>query len=470
MSKPTNLAVEEFPVINEMLNTENLKCEMQKGLDAKSGNDLRISRCSLEQLSYKPGHYCRMLFKTRLEKDDGTFGLQQYSGALKSDECPEDKQIFEWSEEAEHELVEPRHGPKVIFLLKWNLMLWAFPNDPNLPGMAYMETQESLLGQMNEHPEDFGLPENFQAASVSYKTKRYVPLMRFGALVTVKSNADEFSAPRQMYAKIYKEGSGARAFETVRRLWMTQPVQEKKMLTPEPYSFDAKHGILWSEAVIGKPLSKIANKLPDFPHYAGKIGKSLAAYHGSELKLSQSLPFPELVSELGAAFDAIVASFPEKRDNVARLRKLLLADPEKLQNGTTTPLHFSFKLSHVLLVGDDIVFIDFDGAKSGDPGYDIGRFSAHVYKMAIESKIDVVKANEAIRVFYEAYNQAAAKPLDYERIKWFTAFHLIASQAYKAVKRMNPKWLPQLFSTADEVGRQEAFAPVSGTASEAYRV
>ncbi len=75
--------------------------------------------------------------------------------------------------------------------------------------------------------------------------------------------------------------------------------------------------------------------------------------------------------------------------------------PEKL-------IHASFKFAHILATDRGVAFIDLDGANFGDP-----------------------------------FSQ--------DRINWFTANHLIASQLFKSVKRTNAEPLSQLLYTAERL-------------------
>jgi hypothetical protein len=122
-----------------------------------------------------------------------------------------------------------------------------------------------------------------------------------------------------------------------------------------------------------------------------------------------------------------------------------------LGSGPVTPVHASFKFSHIFAAKKGMTFIDFDGASLGDPGYDVGRFIAHLYKMKAGWKIDPEIAEQTIVKFCEAYNRAAVFPLAPERSNWFAASHLIASQLYKTVKRMDASLMSKLLKIADQL-------------------
>jgi aminoglycoside phosphotransferase (APT) family kinase protein len=120
-----------------------------------------------------------------------------------------------------------------------------------------------------------------------------------------------------------------------------------------------------------------------------------------------------------------------------------------------TPVHGSFKLSHIFYNGREIAFIDFDGAKQGDPCYDLGRFIAAVYRLQAGATMDAETARRTVENFCAAYHHAAKTVVPQERINWFASAHILTGEIYKTVKSMIPGEVEQLLKIAGTIINSE---------------
>jgi aminoglycoside phosphotransferase (APT) family kinase protein len=157
------------------------------------------------------------------------------------------------------------------------------------------------------------------------------------------------------------------------------------------------------------------------------------------------------IEEEQEAVSAINEAFPDYAKACRAIGQKISAAAAQLGPGPVTPIHASFKFSHIFATAKGIAFIDFDGANLGDPGYDLGRFIAHVYRMAAGEKIAPELAEQTVINFCASYNRAALSTVPQKRIDWFAACHLMRSEVYKSVKRMNPRLMSKLLEIADRL-------------------
>ena len=230
-------------------------------------------------------------------------------------------------------------------------------------------------------------------------------------------------------------------------IWESEACQRRAFLIPRPYGYDANREILWQELLAGRPLGECEN-LSDLPGMAKDVGACLAAFHGTPLRLPQEMTLDFKMSQVREAVTTISTVFPDHTQACTDLGEKLSAAAARLGPGPATPVHASFKFSHIFTIALGIVFIDLDGANLGDPGYDLGRFIAYVCRWLADEKISVELAEQTIANFCASYNRAADSPVPQERIDWFTACHLIRSEAYKSVKRMNSRLMRKLLEIA----------------------
>jgi len=256
--------------------------------------------------------------------------------------------------------------------------------------------------------------------------------------------------PHTIFGKTYTTAEGAEAFASMKQIWQTEACQSRAFRMPQPYWYDDERNILWQEALSGQALAKIAGEV-DLAEAAKQVGVELAAFHGCGAGLPEKITGDFLLDELRASLTAVGKSLPQHAGAYARVHHKLMAAYPALPPAALTPVHGSFKFSHIFHTGREIAFIDFDGANQGDPCYDLGRFLAALYRMQFESAIDAATVRCAVENFCAAYHRAAKFAAPPQRIDWFTAAHLLGSEIYKTVKSMIPGEVDQLLKIADAI-------------------
>jgi len=450
MTKLENITEDcEFPQLREIVNAKQLAPMLQRCLGpAFAAGEMHVESCVIDQLYYKPGGDCRILFTASIRRcHDEATAQQIFFGKLFRHGSA--KKIYD-SLNLQH-LAPPKFGPAVIYIPEWEMILWAYPNDPNLPGLSLMVDSKKILAFAKAAPEKFGL--QYPPVAVTAEMTKYVPGMRCGyiyRMVPAAANGHVASSAA-VYGKAYRDLEGEKAYEIMKQIWASAAAQRGDFVLPQPYSYDPETQILWQEALPGQPFAKLAENLPNLPEAANEIGRRLAAFHGTRLQLPLKMTFDFQVEEVRRAVTAISRTFPDSAQACAAVGEKLLHAAARLGPGPVTPVHASFKFSHIFATARGMAFIDFDGANLGDPGYDLGRFLAHFYKMQAGAKIDAAVIESTAANFCASYNRAAASPVPQERIDWFAASHVISSQVYKSVKRMDSALVSNLLNIADRL-------------------
>ncbi len=439
----------KFEQLEEIRDGAMLTRVLKKYLDAKLDDGLTISQAALLHVDAKRGKACKLMIKAKITDGKEIIGEQKYFGGLITSSKYSPEEYYYSITQRHTNVVDPAYGPPSMFVREWGLLLWAYPNDPNLPGLGLFENRETLLARMTERPEVFGLPtDGYKPVSATVKLTKYVPGMRCGAIVAVEGQKDGETLRHELFGKAYSKGGGRDAYKIMRSIWDENIAQNAGLRVVEPFGFDEEYGVVWQSAVDGKPPIKSASRLKCLDEIAQKIGESLAAYHALDMQLPKTMQAAELLEEVEQACSAIEKTFPAYADQVESLRKKLLENPPI--DFEKTPIHMSFKLSHILEDDNEMTIIDFDGARMGDPAYDLGRFNAQILRLKAEKKTSSEMAKKTITRFIQGYNEKARKPIAPERIAWSTANHLVASQAFKTVKRKKEKALVGLLALADE--------------------
>lgn len=441
----------EAPALRDIMDEEKLAQTLQLhlGADFVSGK-YSVERCKIDWV-HVTSFKSRILFSARIRDNHTQQKHQQlYFGRIIQPEEERERA----SHPAPAQLVQPGIGLAALYIPEWSMQVWAYPNDPNLPGLVALVDTARVLAAVRSAPESFGLPAGFAPAAITAEMAKYVPGRRCGyryRVVSAAHNGCDANAGHFFYGKAYRPGEGEKAFSLTKAIWESAVSQSGEMLLPQPYSCDAANGIVWQEAIAGEPLAKIADRVENLPELAREIGRRLAALHGASVALPVEMTFDYQTAELQRAVESLAKSFPDYSAACNAIGEKLLRAAAHMAPAPLVPVHGSFKFSHIFAAPRGITFIDFDGANCGDAGYDVGRFIAHLYKMKADFSIDPDVAEQTIVQFCEAYKEAARIPMPQERIDWFAASHLVASQAYKAIKRVNPAAVHKLLKMADRL-------------------
>ena len=435
----------EFPQLFEITDPVKLTAKLNQHLGpAFTAREMQVSACTIEQLNYRPDSACVVLFSARIvDHQQRELGRQSFYGKIFRQPQKLANTILRQQKRA---WVQPRFGPALVSIPDWAMLLWAYPNDPRLPGLAQMSDPEIVLAKAQAAPEKFGLTQ--RPVAITAEQTKYVPGMRCGYIYRMTLAG---GATHTVYGKTYEYDDGENAFALMQQIWQSEACRRGGFILPQPFSYDPEMKVLWQEAIAGEPFAKIADRIPNLPEVAEEIGVRLAAFHGATLAWERKITLEFQIEELRQSVAAINRAFPDYAERCTAVGEKLLRAAQNFDAGVETPVHGSFKFSHIFATPKGIAFIDFDGACAGDPGYDVGRFIAHLYKMKASWSIDPEVAEQTVTSFCKAYNRVAATPLSPARINWFAASHLVASQVYKSVKRMDTSLVSKLLKLADQL-------------------
>jgi len=432
-----------FPQLAVVLDETRFMASLQAGLGpAFDGSTIRGIK--VQRIYYKPGRSCRLTFEAKIRTASGAKSAQFYYGKIVPE--PKPASLFRRAQHAH--LVPPRFGPPVALLADLGMVVWAYPNDPNLPGLALLADRDAVKATVESDPAAFGLQVGGTLEELRSGVGKYVPGQRCGYRYRGIWRTPEGDHTVQFYGKAYQPGFGRGAQDIMVQLMATEACRSSRLRIPRPYAFDAAADVVWQEMLPGESFAKEASAL-DLEAWAGPVASALAAFHASRLDLGPGLGLTQELEELAASSAKIERAYPQFAARIASLRQRLQAAVPSLPPVPAGPVHGSFKISHVFDVGGQAAFIDFDGAGIGDPTYDVGRFLAHLAVAGLNSKAEADTIAAAVERFRTAYRAGVPWGWPAARVHWYTAALLLSSQAYKCVKRMAPERVGAILSAAE---------------------
>ena len=438
----------ELPQLGELLNVEKLARKLQSSMGPEFAvGRYQIDVCRIHSIRYKPGRECLVLLTAFIREDErGLTRAQLFTGILFPSSSYQAAVQF-WRGRS---LVAPYRGPALVEIPEWHVLLLSFPNDPRLPGLGLMADSEQVLSYLQATPSATDL--DYSPLTIHAHMKKYVPGRRCGYLYRLALRSFNFQRPTaNIFAKAYHDGEGEHAYRIMQQLWDSDQRKRGELLLPQPYSFDQYQKILWQEALTGLPLIKAASGSKAFAALAAETGKRLAAYHSMRLELPVQMTLAYQIDALRRSLQPMRQIFPDHAGRCERLVDRLLTAAAMLAPWPNSPVHASFGFSRIFVTARGVAFVSFDGANLGDPGQDLGRFVAQVYKMAITGRLALANAEQVFSSFCAGYNSAVTRPIPEERIRWFATSHLISSLFHEAVTRLCPAPARRMLVIADRL-------------------
>jgi hypothetical protein len=431
-----------FPQLSTVLDPERFAACLQANLFPE--RQVEVRGLKVRRIYYKPGRSCRLTFEARLRAAGGPVAEQHYFAKIYPE--PKPRSVFRRAQA--RRLVAPVAGPAVALVPELGMVVWAYPNDPNLPGLATLASPAAVGARIARAPQTFGLPAEGELVDVRLAVGKYVPGQRCGYRYRVLWRTASGLVERRLYGKAYQEGASRAAWEVLAQLWASDACRRGALRIPQPYAHDAAEEIVWQEMLPGKPLSKDAG-VGDLVHFAAPVAASLGAFHATSLGLGPGLGEQAELEELAASTAKIARAYPAHAARAEALAARLSAAVPGLEPVPQAPVHGSFKVSHIFAIDAGVAFIDFDGAGLGDPTYDVGRFLAHLAVAGLESEAEAAGVAAAFARFRDAYGTAVPWGWPEKRVRWYTSALLLSSQAYKCVKRLVPGRVEAILGAAE---------------------
>ncbi len=299
-------------------------------------------------------------------------------------------------------------------------------SDPALPALAVL-LDPDRAARLIEAALGAADPRSFTSRIVSCQPEvmRYKP----GSRCTLRYHLDysvATAAPRMVVAKTHHGDKGLVAWRAMTALWDTPLAAGEVVSIAQPLSYDPAQRILLQGPVAGETtLKKITRDALVAPTRAAvdrvemlldATADGLVALHrcgaaaDEEVGLADDLAearnawsrLTSLVPEIGGAADGLFAE-------VERIAATALPDP-------LVPSHRSFRPAQVLVDGDRIAVIDFDGFCRSEPALDVALFRATLRCYgaslpladdgALEDRLDVL--DEWCERFSSRYQSRAA--------------------------------------------------------------
>jgi hypothetical protein len=278
------------------------------------------------------------------------------------------------------------------------LVLTAEPPESALPAMSLLADPEQARILL-ESGMRAGSPANadLRIAGCSLEVMRYKPGRRCTIRYELEFPPDSHDPrwPDRVVAKTYGEDEGRYAYEGMRALWSSRLRTSQVVTIAEPLAFLPESNVLVQGLVPGKlTLKKLieSSLAPGDPEsvrtlspHVRRVGMGLAELHTCGADGGDAITWASEVGAVEETIGKLAMRVPELANAATPLMTLLEAAASEILPEPLVPTHRSFRPAQVLLEGDDIGFIDFDGFCRAEPGLDLALFRITLKELCLRA-------------------------------------------------------------------------------------
>ena len=201
-----------------------------------------------------------------------------------------------------------------------------------------------------------------------------------------------------MIAKVYEGDEGRATFEAMSALWDTALRTSPTVAIAEPLAWLPRDAVLLQRWLPGDRSLKdhIKTAFDDgwesgLEALAGPVyraGRGLGELHTSGATAGEPVTWDDQMAAVRDAADQLVGVVPPLADALLPLVDSLNAAAAVTPSEALVPTHRSFRPAQILMSGEDIAFLDFDGFCRAEPGLDLALFRTTFCDLALRAVED----------------------------------------------------------------------------------
>ena len=389
---------------------------------------VEIESVAIDRIQIRPEHDVRLVYRVRGRERSGITFERWFHARMTPDGTPPRRRAS-WPES----WAGCAPFPPVTVWPEMGMVLATFPWDPDLPKLAALVDPHEIADQANACREALGfepaLPiEVREVQPVKYRPGKHA-LARYG--LAERGASSERRA--DVYAKIYGRVDGGRVQRAIESVRGALPAGGAGFEVPRAIAWFPETSTLWQEEWPGTKLSVLdpdhgwAHRTddPTLP----RIAAALAGLHRIDRVAGSFAPAPTADAVLQNSREEvtdIVRFLPRRSTTLERaLSTLERSRPLAEAPAPYTLLHGTFKIAQVLVRGDRLGVVDWDGVAWGDPLLDVGEFAASHLYLSVSHGIPLPLVMRAFERFLDAYEDAVPWSCDRSRVLWYVAGFLL---------------------------------------------
>ena len=332
-------------------------------------------------------------------------------------------------------LVAPAFGEPLVHVPQLDMLVWALPNDPELPQLALLLDPVRAARRLP--------PEWREGQTVQVELLRYTPQQRATLRYTaLAAAAPGQAAPRVLYAKTFNDDRARDIHARFAYFWSQAQADADAPLVAQPLACDAGTRTALQAPAVGVPLLDVLRRMPPGDPAAARlmqgVARALARLHRAPL-------VPAATATLHSAAYG-VAEARRRQTKIGRIHASLAARAKRVADAIEARaarqaeralglIHGDFHPDQIWIHEGRVVLFDFDEFTYGDPMEDLATFVLKLQQAGV--------ARELGQLLVDHYAACAPARFDPASLDWHLALQGL-KQVSRAFIFQQPGWAGEL--------------------------
>jgi thiamine kinase-like enzyme len=330
-------------------------------------------------------------------------------------------------------LVSPRFGRPLVHVPELDLIVWAFPNDPELPHLPEVIEPPRVIHHLPYQvlPAGFNSPQDITGVEV--EVIHYYPEERCTTRYQLEGGASGRPQKLTLFGKTFKDkAEGQEIYRRMVHFWRQSLAEQDRGLFPQPLEYNEVIKTIWQASQPGVSLVNLINRT-NYQSLMEMVAKQLASLHQSDLSSPIRKTLDDHLAEIRDKTEKLSYAFPTFKEPLQALVQDLEANAPVLTSTPERLIHGDFHIQQLLLSEGGLVFFDFDEFARGDPMQDLANFMVDLHFRNYEPGL--VKL--MVTALGEAYQAQADDAWSRERLNWYLRLQFI-TKAYRLYRQQKP--------------------------------
>jgi aminoglycoside phosphotransferase (APT) family kinase protein len=315
-------------------------------------------------------------------------------------------------------------------------VLFEYPADARLPGLALLNDNRALADLLARHEERAGPAPPSDGQGLHREVLRYKPESR--CVVRVGWGHDGVFSPSAAAPGVVLRHSipekATRSFLYAQHIHR-QLGSHTEAAVPLPVLCVEVLGI---EGFSWVPGDKFTDRLKtDAGPCSAGAGRALAFLHGLELSDLPAQEPSEMVDKMRASVEAWRAIDADCVPNAERIAEHLAQMRDRLGSEHRGTVHGDFHPGQIVYGDGRYWLLDLGGVCRSEPERDLGKYTAQL--LLWEERGHLPDARSLQKFFLDGYGQVSRYVPDAEKLSFWTALELVELAA-KQFRRLKPHW------------------------------
>ena len=216
--------------------------------------------------------------------------------------------------------------------------------------------------------------------------------------------------------------------ERAQRLWdihaalCSAGLSVPRLVGPRPTPTEHGSSLVTYEAADGALLESLL-ATATAPSLVARAGRWLAQLHDTRIAVERVFDLAVEMANIATWAREVGTLHPAVEQRAVKLADAVAARAKILELSATTVVHKDFHAGHVL-IGVDVVVIDLDEVRLGDPSFDVGHFLAYLQLAAWRNAVIDERLGELSQAFSDGYVERGGTLSPY-KVRWAQAYTFV---------------------------------------------